>query len=361
MVEVLFETKGVGKTYGSNTVLHDIDMKIHSGEVIGLIGENGAGKSTLMKLISGVETPSMGEMFYMGKPYVATSIINANKQGIGMVFQEQSLVANLTVAQNIYLGREKKYSKAGLVNWAEMNKDAKKALERVDIKLEPGKKVRDIDMATREMVEIAKVLDVVTEAAEGHAIILLDEPTTVLSDDEIQEMYVQIRKMKAAGNGIVFISHHLDEILAITDTIYVFKDGEETAVFPTAEANIDVLYEKMVGRATTGEFYVEAQQSVPSDKVVLEVDDLSLFGVFNHISFKLHEGEVLGLAGLDGSGAEDVCNCLVGQVAPTEGDSATPIRQGKQGSFQYLRIEEMKEWSAFFPLKTILPYPAGSI
>ena len=195
MSEVLFETKGVGKTYGSNTVLHDIDMKIHSGEVIGLIGENGAGKSTLMKLISGVESPSMGEMFYMGKPYVATSIINANKQGIGMVFQEQSLVANLTVAQNIYLGREKKYSKAGLVNWKEMNKDAKKALERVDIKLEPGKKVRDIDMATREMVEIAKVLDVVTEAAEGHAIILLDEPTTVLSDDEIQEMYVQIRKM----------------------------------------------------------------------------------------------------------------------------------------------------------------------
>ena len=107
MGEVLFETKGIGKTYGTNTVLHDIDMKIHSGEVIGLIGENGAGKSTLMKIISGVDTPSMGEMFYMGKPYTATSIINANKQGIGMVFQEQSLVANLTIAQNIYLGREK--------------------------------------------------------------------------------------------------------------------------------------------------------------------------------------------------------------------------------------------------------------
>ncbi|HIV23377.1 MAG TPA: sugar ABC transporter ATP-binding protein [Candidatus Merdiplasma excrementigallinarum] len=319
MGEVLFETKGIGKTYGTNTVLHDIDMKIHSGEVIGLIGENGAGKSTLMKIISGVDTPSMGEMFYMGKPYTATSIINANKQGIGMVFQEQSLVANLTIAQNIYLGREKKYSKAGLVNWNKMNKDAKTALERVDIKVDPGKKVRDIDMATREMVEIAKVLDVVTEVADGHAIILLDEPTTVLSDDEIQEMYVQIRKMKAAGNGIVFISHHLDEILEITDTIYVFKDGEQTAVFPTKEASLDILYEKMVGRATTGEFYVEAQQTTPSDKVVLEVDDLSLFGVFNHVSFKLHEGEVLGFAGLDGSGAEDVCNCLVGQVAPTEG------------------------------------------
>ena len=162
MADILFETKGVGKIYGTNTVLHDIDMKIHSGEVIGLIGENGAGKSTLMKLICGVEEPSMGEMFYMGKPYKANSIISANQQGIGMVFQEQSLVANLTIAQNIYLGREKKYASAGFVNWGKMNKDAKKALERVDLDVDPGKKVRDIDMATREMVEISKVLDVVT-------------------------------------------------------------------------------------------------------------------------------------------------------------------------------------------------------
>lgn len=319
MADILFETKGVGKIYGTNTVLHDIDMKIHSGEVIGLIGENGAGKSTLMKLICGVEDPSMGEMFYMGKPYKANSIISANQQGIGMVFQEQSLVANLTIAQNIYLGREKKYSSAGFVNWGKMNKDAKKALERVDMDVDPGKKVRDIDMATREMVEIAKVLDVVTEAAEGHAIILLDEPTTVFSDDEIQEMYKQIRKMKEAGNGIVFISHHLNEILEITDTIYVFKDGEETAVFPTKEADMNVLYEKMVGRSTTGEFYVEAKQTVPQEEVVLEVQDLSLFGAFNHVSFQLHKGEILALAGLDGSGNEDVCNVLVGQESPTSG------------------------------------------
>ena len=187
MNEVLFETKGVGKIYGTNTVLHDIDMQIHSGEVIGLIGENGAGKSTLMKLISGVEKPSMGEMFYMGKPYSASSIIQANQQGVGMVFQEQSLVANLSIAQNIYLGREKKYSRGGIVSWSKMNRDAKEALKRIDLDVDPAKKVRDINMATREMVEIAKVLDAVTEVADGHAIILLDEPTTVLSDDEIKE------------------------------------------------------------------------------------------------------------------------------------------------------------------------------
>ena len=319
MNEVLFETKGVGKIYGTNTVLHDIDMQIHSGEVIGLIGENGAGKSTLMKLISGVEKPSMGEMFYMGKPYSASSIIQANHQGVGMVFQEQSLVANLTIAQNIYLGREKKYSKGGIVSWSKMNRDAKEALKRVDLNVDPARKVRDINMATREMVEIAKVLDAVTEVADGHAIILLDEPTTVLSDDEIKEMYVQIRKMKEAGNGIVFISHHLDEILAITDTIYVFKDGAETATLPTKGADLNLLYEKMVGRNTTGEFYVEDRQTKPGEKILLEVQDLSLFGAFQHISFQLHEGEVLSLAGLDGSGIEDVCACLVGQVAPTAG------------------------------------------
>lgn len=330
MADILFETKGVGKIYGTNTVLHDIDMKIHSGEVIGLIGENGAGKSTLMKMIAGVEEPSMGEMFYMGKPYKATSVINANRQGIGMVFQEQSLVANLTIAQNIFLGREKKYSKGGIVNWAKMNKDAKNALSRVDMDVDPAKKVRDIDMATREMVEISKVLDVVTEAAEGHAIILLDEPTTVFSDEEIQEMYRQIRKMKEAGNGIVFISHHLDEILEITDTIYVFKDGEETAVFPTKEADLNVLYEKMVGRSTTGEFYVEEKQTVPEKEVVLEVQDLSLFGAFNHVNFQLHKGEILGLAGLDGSGNEDVCDVLTGQKAPTAGKI---LMNGKEVTF----------------------------
>lgn len=319
MGELLFEAKKVGKTYGSNTVLHDIDMQVYGGEVIGLIGENGAGKSTLMKLISGVEKPSMGEMFRRGKPYSASSILDANHQGIGMVFQEQSLVGNLTIAQNIYLGREKKYSKCGFVNWKKMNRDASRSLKRIDMELEPAKRVRDVDFAARQMVEIAKVLDVVTEAANGHAIILLDEPTTVLADDEIKKLFAQVRNMKAQGNAVIFISHRLDEVLEITDRIYVFKDGEETAVMPTKGADVNTLYEKMVGRMTTGEYYVEHKQTVPTDEVILEVNDLSLFGAFNHVSFKLKRGEVLGLCGVEGSGKEDICSVLVGDAAPTEG------------------------------------------
>ncbi|MDR1835691.1 MAG: sugar ABC transporter ATP-binding protein [Fusobacteriaceae bacterium] len=319
MGALLFETKGVGKAYGPNTVLRDIDMKIHGGEVIGLIGENGAGKSTLMKLISGVEKPSMGEMYLAGKAYTANSILDANHQGVGMVFQEQSLVGNLTIAQNIYLGRERKYSRFGFVNWKKMNQDAAEALKRIDVDLNPEKRVVDIDFAARQMVEIAKVLDIVTEAADGRAVILLDEPTTVLSDDEIRKLFTQIRKMKAQGNAVVFISHRLDEVLEITDRIYVFKDGVETAVMDTKSATMNILYEKMVGRSTTGEFYVENKQTVPSDEVILEVEDLSLFGAFNHVSFRLRKGEILGLCGVEGSGKEDICAVLVGDAAYTAG------------------------------------------
>ena len=329
--QLLFKANGVGKTYGLNTVLRDIDMEIYSGEVIGLIGENGAGKSTLMKLIAGVTKPSMGSMELQGQPYSVNSILEANKHGIGMVFQEQSLVANLTISQNIYLGREKKYSTLGFVNWAKMNADAKKALERIGIDLDVTKKVRDIDFAMRQMVEIAKVLDVVTETANGHAIILLDEPTTVLSDDEIKALFEQVRKMKEAGNAVIFISHRLDEVLEITDRIYVFKDGEETGVFPTEGADTNILYERMVGRVATGEFYIENRQTVATDEVVLQVKDLSVFGAFNHVSFDLHKGEVLGLCGVEGSGKEDVCAVLIGDVEPTSGKV---IIGGKERTFK---------------------------
>ncbi|HCR43308.1 MAG TPA: sugar ABC transporter ATP-binding protein [Ruminococcaceae bacterium] len=331
MKELLFETKGIGKTYGTNTVLHDIDMKVYSGEVIGLIGENGAGKSTLMKLICGAEKPSMGSMYLRGEEYHSNSILESNHQGIGMVFQEQSLVGALTIAQNIFLGREKKYSKAGFVNWAAMNQDAKKTLGQVGLNFDPNKKVRDLDFAARQMVEIAKVLNVVTESAEGHAVILLDEPTTVLSNEEIENLFKQIERMKKEGNAVIFISHRLDEVLKVTDRIYVFKDGACTADMNTKDADESVLYEKMVGRSTTGEFYHEDRQTAPSDDVVLEVNDLSLFGIFNHVGFKLKKGEVLGLCGVEGSGKEALCSVLMGDEGQTSG---TMSMDGREVTFK---------------------------
>lgn len=319
--DILFQTHGIGKIYGSNTVLQGIDVTIRPGEIIGLIGENGAGKSTLMKIIAGVEPPSMGTMEMRGAPYKVTSMIDANRHGVGMVFQEQSMISNLSVAQNIYLGRERDFQVAGLVNWSKMNAAAKASLHDMGLDdIKPRAKIRDLPFAARQMVEITKCLDIVSETAADNALILLDEPTTVLSDEEMKVLFDRMRAMKAKGNSIIFISHRLKEVLEITDRIYVFKDGRMTAEFPTKGADEYMLYEKMVGRETNGEYYVSARQSVPSDEVVLEVKDLSMFGAFKDVSFKLRKGEVLGLCGVEGSGKEQVCSVLSGDEGKTGGE-----------------------------------------
>ena len=319
--EVLFKTHNVGKIYGENTVLQGINMEMRRGEIVGLIGENGAGKSTLLKIIAGVERPSMGTMEMHGKAFHATSMLDANRKGIGMVFQEQSLINNLTVAQNIYLGREKDFTVGCIVNWNKMNIRTRDVLDAMGLThLSPKTKVRDISFSTRQMVEITKVLDIISETAKDQALILLDEPTTVLSDDEIKVLFSEMRKMKERGNSIIFISHRLAEVLEISDRIYVFKDGKQTAEMATEEADEFSLYEKMVGRETNGEYYISAQQTVPTDEVVLEVSGLALFGSFKNVSFKLYKGEVLGLCGVEGSGKEDICAVLCGDEAKTLGE-----------------------------------------
>ena len=318
--EPLFTTKDIGKTYGDNTVLQGINLQINRGEIVGLIGENGAGKSTLLKIIAGVEKPSTGTMERAGEPFRATSMMHANRLGIGMVFQEQSLINNLTVAQNIYLGRERDFASGHLINWRKMNARARTVLDAMGLShITPKTKVRDLSFSMRQMVEITKVLDIISETAKDQALILLDEPTTVLSDDEIKVLFDRMRIMKEKGNSILFISHRLAEVLEISDRIYVFKDGKQTAEVKTAEADEFLLYEKMVGRETNGEYYVSALQTVATDEVVLEVDHLSMFGSFQDVSFKLRKGEVLGLCGVEGSGKEDVCAVLCGDDAKTSG------------------------------------------
>lgn len=320
-METILKGEKLGKSYSGNSVLRDIDIELNKGEIVGLIGENGAGKSTLMKLIAGVEKPSTGAMWLHGKPYVAHSIIDANIHGVGMVFQEQSLVANLTVAQNIYLGREHLFKRFGLVNWKQMNKEAAKALHSAGVdNIDAGAKVESLPFALREMVEIAKVLNIVDRPDNEGAVILLDEATTVLSDEEIQILFTQMRKMAAKGNAIVFISHRLDEILEICDRIYVFKDGNKTANVTKQEATIDLLYNKMVGSNSVGEYYVTAKQTIASEEIVLEAKKISRFGEFNNVDFKLYRGEVLSICGVEGSGKESLCGVLCGDLELDHGE-----------------------------------------
>lgn len=329
--KIVLKIENVGKVYGTNRVLENINLEFQSGEIIGLIGENGAGKSTLLKIICGVTEPTEGSLTYIGQPYLPKSIIQANQQGVGMVFQEQSMVGNLSVAQNIFLGREKLFKKHGVVSWREMNIKAKEALAQIGVDdINPKTKARELNFASRQMVEIAKVFNAVQKQDGSPSLVLLDEPTTVLSDSEIQKLFKEMRRMAALGHAIVFISHRLDEVIEISDRIYVLKDGRNSGMLMKEEMSEEVLYESMVGRATTGEYYREACQTVPEKEVVLECRNLSKFGMFKNYSFKLYKGEVLGLAGVEGSGKEDVCACICGD---DEADSGEIYLFGKKVSF----------------------------
>lgn len=319
--QIIFKMRHIEKFFGQTKVLSDVSLDIQKGEVIGLIGENGAGKSTLMKIIMGLEQPTSGTMEMNGKTYTVHSIIEAGENGIGMVFQEQSLILNLTVAQNIYLGREKPFKKAGFVNWKRMNEEAYKALENFGIEriVSPRKTISSLNFATRQMVEIAKVLDVISSSSAENHILLLDEPTTVLSENEIELLFTQVKKLKEKGVSVIFISHRLDEILKITDRIIILRDGQMVDALKTEDATSELLYEKMVGRASSGEYYYTNLQTKPGDEVILSVRDLCQYGYFKDVSFDLHKGEVIGICGVEGSGKEEVCACINGDLAYTYG------------------------------------------
>jgi ribose transport system ATP-binding protein len=319
---LLFSAKNIKKSFNETHALKGVDLDVYEGEVIGLIGENGAGKSTLLKIIIGVQPQSFGEMTMYGKPFAPKTPLEANQFGIGMVFQEQSLVTNLTVGQNIFFGHEKKFRKAGFVNWKAMYQETTKVLAEVGCEhIDPRKKVIDLNFATRQMIEIAKVVNV-TKGVTGEkkCLILLDEPTSVLSEEEVKQLFVEIRKVTKKGHSVIFVSHRLDEVLEISDRVYVYKDGKNAGNMPVEEASEAILYELMVGRETTTEYYKLEKQTEPSEEVVLEAKDLGLWGRFQHCNFKLHKGEILGFCGVVGSGKEEICSVLCGDEKATSGE-----------------------------------------
>ena len=329
--EVLFSAKDITKTFGGTQALKGVELEVHPGEIVGLVGENGAGKSTLLKIIIGAQPQTAGTMTLHGKPYAPKTPMDANREGVGMVFQEQSLIVTLNVAQNIFFGHEKDFKSGPVINWGRMNKEAAEVLADVDITdIPPTKKVSDLNFATRQMVEIAKVMNVTKQSGTDHCLILLDEPTSVLNEAEVENLYKQMRKIADRGHGIIFVSHHLDEILHITDRIYVYKDGTSVGSLDTKDANEAKLYEMMVGHDTTTEYYHLDRQTVPQEEVLLEAKDLGLHGVFKHVNFQLHKGEVLGLCGVVGSGAEEVCEVLCGDEKPSFGEIYI---RGKQMKF----------------------------
>ncbi len=303
-------TRGVTKRFPGVHALKDVSVTVGRGEVVGLIGENGAGKSTLMRILAGVYHPDAGEILLDDRRVRLASAADAMRHGIGMVFQEQSLLLNLSVGENIYLGNEGQFTRFGRIDWRALHEAARRQLAKVQLAVDPRTRAADLDFATRQMVELAKALTL-EEAASGNLVILLDEPTSVLEQADIDLLFARVRALKGRAS-FVFVSHRLDEVLALSDRVYVMKDGAVVADLPSAGADIRHLHSLMVGRGLQAEYYREQLQRPHRPEPVLEAKGLGRAGAFHDASFTLHAGEILGIAGVIGSGREELTRSLAG-------------------------------------------------
>ena len=314
----MYELKAVDKKFPGVHALKSVDFHVKRGEIVGLVGENGAGKSTLMKVIYGAYQPDGGQILIDGEPVRFANPRQAMSKGIGMVFQEQSLIANLTVMENIFLGYEAQFVRFGVINWRAMADAARMQLQKVKLDIDPNIVTSELSFAQRQLVELAKVLTL-EERVEGDLVILLDEPTSVLSQDEVELLFKLVREL-TTRTSFIFVSHRMDEVMEVSDRIYVLKDGEVVDVVARGQSSVESIQQEMVGRDIDKEYYREQRQKpYDADKILLDLEGVSLSSRVKDISFQLHAGEVLCLAGVEGSGREAMLRAIYGMIPPLSG------------------------------------------
>jgi ribose transport system ATP-binding protein len=298
---------GITKQFPGVLALSGVQFDLLPGEVHAVCGENGAGKSTLMKVISGVYQPSAGDIVYKGQPVAFSSPLQAEQAGIAIIHQELNLVPHLTVAENIFLAREPRLNTLGvrvLVDRKRLRVDAKRHLDRLGVDIDPDAKVRNLSVAQCQMVEIAKALSLKAE------VLIMDEPTSSLTEQETRLLFKVIHELKASGVGIVYISHRLDEMAEIVDRVTVLRDGKYVGTSDFAATTVDEIVSRMVGRTLEEKF--PERISKPTDDILLEAKGLNRAGVFSDIHFSLRRGEILGFAGLMGAGRTEVARAIFG-------------------------------------------------
>jgi ribose transport system ATP-binding protein len=300
--EPLLRLRGIGKRFFGVTALDDVGFDLRRGEVHALCGENGAGKSTLMKVMSGQLQPDLGEIFLEGRLTRFGSTREAQKAGIAMIHQELNLVPHLSVAENIYLAREPR--KGCFVDRARLHADAKRCLARLAVDIAPTAIVLTLSVAQRQMVEIAKALSIDADA------LIMDEPTSSLTETETERLFAVIGDLKRAGVAIVYITHRLHEMARIVDRVTVLRDGRNVSTDSFAATSIDAIVVRMVGRSLDDKF--PPRVSLPTSEVLLSVRGLSRRGAFADVSFALRRGEILGFAGLMGAGRTEVARAVFG-------------------------------------------------
>jgi ribose transport system ATP-binding protein len=322
----MYELKAVEKKFPGVHALKSVDFHIGRGEIVGLVGENGAGKSTLMKVIYGAYQADGGTITKDGVTVRFQNPRQAMQHGIGMVFQEQSLISNLTVMENIFLGYEAQFQRFGVMQWGAMATAARAQLAKVKLDIDPGIVTAKLSFAQRQLVELAKVLTL-EERVDGDLVILLDEPTSVLSEDEVRMLFGVVRELTRRAS-FIFVSHRMDEVMDLSDRIYVMKDGQVVDVVTRGSATVEQIQHKMVGRNVDREYYREQRQKpYDASKVLLEMKGVSLPGRVRDISLKLRAGEVLCLVGTEGSGREAILRTIYGMRTPVRGTVTIKDRQ----------------------------------
>lgn len=302
--------KNITKSFPGVKALDDVSFEVKKGEVHALVGENGAGKSTLIKILSGLYKQDLGQIIYKGKEIEVNSPRQAKNLGISTVYQELNLCSNLTVADNIFLGNEKSKTIFQCIDDdMQVNKSREYFLDLLDSKIDPKINISQLSIAQQQIVEIAKALSYKSE------LIIMDEPTSSLSIHETEKLFEIIHKLKNQGRSVLYISHRLEEIFKIADTVSVLKDGKLMGTKALEELDYSAIVKMMVGREIKNKYYrTNIEESSKKQKELLEVKNLSKKGFFENINFTLNSGEIIGFSGLIGAGRTDVMKALSGQL-----------------------------------------------
>lgn len=319
--EVIVEVKHMDKRFGSTIALNDVSIEVRRGEIQGLIGENGSGKSTVTSIISGMQKADSGQMIYKGEKWEPFSMLWALEKGIGMIVQESGTVPGISVAENIFLGETDRFKalgdggrKWGMVRRKEMMKEAQKALDSIGAShIKAEQMTAMLDMQDRKLVEIAKIM------IKNPEVLVVDETTTALSQIGRDIIYKIMNRMKEENKAVIFISHDLDEIMNVCDSLTVLRDGKIIVTFSKEEFDEELIKTSMIGREMQGDYYRGDYDGSYDDEVVLEVKDASLGNQLKNFNLQIHRGEILGVGGLSHCGMHTLGKVLFGACKPETG------------------------------------------
>ena len=322
MDQPVLSLRKIGKTFPGVRALNGVSIDFYKGEVHGIVGENGAGKSTLMKILSGVYTLEEGEIYIDGQKVDIRNPMDSLNLGQSIIFQEFNLIDALSIAENIYLGRLSR-KKGKPIDWKQVNAQAKALMREVGYDIDPRMLIRDLSVAQKQMVEIAKALSF------NARIIIMDEPSATLTTKEVENLFRIVRSLKEKGVSVIYISHKLEEVFEICDRVSVMRDGNLISTKGIAEVTRRGIIEDMVGRKVEQEYPPREKKPADDAPIVLEARNLKREGVFENISFKLRRGEVLGFAGLVGSGRTEIMRAVFGADKLDAGEvfiNGAPVR-----------------------------------